>query len=564
MKAEQVSINGLTWARFVRGVKQFAASEAGGKAGKLFAALIALLFGINGLNVVNSYVARDFMTAIENRDTDEFIWQAIIYLGVFAASTVVAVYYRFTEESLGLLWRRWLTRQFVTRYLERRAYYSLVEVSKVENPDQRIADDVRAFSVTTLSFVLMLFNGSLTVVMFSGVLWSISPLLFIVAVLYSTGGSFLTVVWGRSLIGLNYSQLDKEANFRAALIHVRENAESVVLAHREGQLRTRILRRLEELTANFQKIVAVNRNLGFFTTGYNYLTQIIPALVVAPLFIRGEVQFGVVTQAAMAFTHLLGAFSLIVTQFQSISSFAATIARLGSLAEAIEQAHAPTGSAIETREQDGHLAYEGLTLSSPEDGRLLIENLSMSVPEGTRLLILGPDETVNQALFKATAGIWSTGEGRIVRPRLDQLVFLPERPYLPPGTLREFLLQDGRERVISDERLLSLLRTLDLAPVIARVGGLDVEQDWDDALSLGEQQLFAFASLLLSAPRFVFLDRIGTALSPEQVDKILQTLQRHSIACLIIGEAGTPLDHYDAVLQLAGDGTWTWRSIQGG
>jgi putative ATP-binding cassette transporter len=477
---------------------------------------------------------------------------------------VVAVYFRFTEESLGLLWRKWLTRQFIVRYLESRAYYSLDEFSKVENPDQRIADDVRAFSVTTLSFVLMLLNGSLTVVMFSGVLWTISPLLFIVAVVYSTGGSFLAIVWGRSLIGLNYSQLDREANFRASLIHVRDNAESVVLAHREGQLRTRILRRLEELTANFQKIIAVNRNLGFFTTGYNYLIQIIPALIVAPLFIRGEVEFGVITQAAMAFAHLLGAFSLIVTQFQSISSFAATIARLGSLAEAIEQAHAATGSAIEICEQDGRLAYEGLTLSSPEDGRLLVENLSISVPEGTRLLILGPDETVNQALFRATAGIWSTGVGQIIRPRLDQLVFLPERPYLPPGTLREFLLEDGRERPISDERLLSLLRTLDLAPVIARVGGLDVEQDWDDALSLGEQQLFAFASLLLSAPRFVFLDRIGTALSPEQVDKILQTLERHSITYLIIGEAGAPRDHYDAVLELTGDGRWNWRSLQGG
>ena len=562
MTDQQVPINGLTWARFVRGVKNFAASEVGWKAGKLFAGLIALLFGINGLNVVNSYVGRDFMTAIANRNTSEFIWQAVIYVGVFVLSTVVAVIYRFTEETLGLLWRKWLTRQFVTRYLDRRTYYRLDEVSKIENPDQRIADDVRAFSVTTLSFVLMLLNGTLTVVAFSGVLWSISPLLFMVSVVYAAGGSYLTIAWGRSLIGLNYNQLDKEADFRSALIHVRENAEPVVLAHREGHLRERIMRRLDELTANFRKIIAVNRNLGFFTTGYNYLIQIIPALVVAPLYIRGEVEFGVITQAAMAFAYLLGAFSLIVTQFQSISSFAAVIARLGSLAEAIEQAYGSTGSAIEIREEKDRLAYEGVTLRSPEDGRLLIDSLSISVPYGTRVLILGRDETVNLALFRATAGIWNTGEGRIMRPGIDQILFLPERPYLPPGTLREFLLQDGRQRLVSDERLLSLLRTLDLAPVIARAGGLDVEQDWDDVLSLGEQQLLAFASLLISAPRFVFLDRIGTALNPEQVDKILQTLIKHSISYLIIGEAGARREYFDALLELKGDGRWTWKSLQ--
>jgi putative ATP-binding cassette transporter len=562
MTDQQVPINGLTWARFVRGVRNFAASEVGWKAGKLFAGLIAMLLGINALNVVNSYVGRDFMTAIANRDTDEFIWQAMVYVGVFAASTVVAVIYRFTEESLGLLWRRWLTRQFVVRYLDRRTYYRLDEVSKVENPDQRIADDVRAFSVTTLSFVLMLLNGSLTVVMFSGVLWSISPLLFMVSVVYAAGGSYLTIAWGRSLIALNYNQLDKEADFRSALIHVRENAESVALAHREVHLRDRILRRLDELTANFLKIIAVNRNLGFFTTGYNYLIQIIPALVVAPLYIRGDVEFGVITQAAMAFAHLQGAFSLIVTQFQSISSFAAVIARLGSLAEAIEQAHVTKGSAIEIREEDDRLVYEGLTLRSPEDGRLLVENLSISVPYGTRLSVLGPDETVTLALFRATAGIWNAGEGRIIRPQRDRLLFLPERPYIPPGTLREFLLQDGQKITVSDERLLSLLRTLDLAPVIARAGGLDVEQDWDDVLSLGEQQLLAFASLLISGPRFVFLDRISTALSPEQVDKILQTLAKHAISYVTIGEAGGRSEYYDAVLELKGDGRWKWKSVE--
>jgi putative ATP-binding cassette transporter len=322
----RVLIDRMTWVRFVRAIRTFVASEVGWKAKGLFAGLIALLFGISGMNVVNSYVGRNFMTAIADRNKAEFIWQAGLYIGVFAASTVVAVLFRFTEERLGLLWREFLTRRIVANYLAQGTYYRLELTGEIGNPDQRIADDVRAFTVTTLSFVLMLLNSSFTVVAFSGVMWSISPLLFMVAVLYAALGSYLTIALGRPLVRLNFDQLDKEADFRSALLHVRKNAESVMLARHEGQLAARLLRRLEDLVGNFRRIISINRNLGFFTTGYNWMIQLIPALFVAPLFIAGEVEFGVITQSAMAFTMLLGAFSLIITQFQSISSFTAVVA----------------------------------------------------------------------------------------------------------------------------------------------------------------------------------------------------------------------------------------------
>lgn len=595
MNTQPTSLDGRTWARFVRMVKNFAASEAGGKARWRFILLIALLLAINGLNVVNSYVGRDFMTAIENRNLSGFFGLAVLYLGVFSASTAVAVFYRFSEETLGLTWREWLTRRAVSRYLEPPVYYRLsdrlIANGEIANPDQRIAEDVRAFTATTLSFVLLLLNGSFTILAFAGVMWSISPLLFGVAVLYAATGSYLTIVLGHPLVGLNISQLDREADFRADLIHVRENAESVALARREGRLEARLSRRIAEWAANFRRIIAVNRNLGFFTTGYNYLVQIIPALVVAPLFIRGEVEFGVITQSAMAFSQLVGAFSLIVTQFQSISSYTAVVARLGSLAEAIEQAEsAPVltsevcehhrrtaecplcaaqpipASAIEVCEceEDCGLMYERLTLLSPTDGRILLKDLSASVPCGMRLLILGPNEEAKVALFRATAGTWNAGEGRLIRPCHGRILFLPERPYLPPGTLREVLLPAGLESSIPDDRMLTTLRALDLDPVLARAGGLDVEQDWDNILSLGEQQRLAFAHILLAAPRFVFLDRASTALSPRQVHQILGMLAENSITYLNIGEADESLDYYDAVLELADGGGWQWKAIQAG
>src|SRR5438094_6648289 len=230
----------------------------------------------------------------------------------------------------------------------------------------------------------MLSNTAVTVLAFSGVLWSISRTLFAVAVLYAACGSALTVLFGRPLVWLNYNQLDKEADFRANLVHVQANAESIALLHREGRIGARLRRRFEDLTANMRRIIGVNRNLAFFTNGYNYLIQIIPALVVAPLFIRGEVEFGVITQSAMAFSTLVGALSLVVTQFQSISSFAAVVSRLGSLGGAMEHVGLSPTAHIDVQEDEARDAYEGTALHPQGNNPLLDRKLTRSVPPQRR------------------------------------------------------------------------------------------------------------------------------------------------------------------------------------
>jgi putative ATP-binding cassette transporter len=227
------------------------------------------------------------MTAIQSRDQSAFRRQAVLYVGVFALSTIVAVFYRFCEERLALLWREWLTGRLVRIYLEGRTYQRMNAAGTLPNPDQRIADDVRVFTTTTLSLLLLLLSGTITIFAFSGVLWSISKLLFAVAVGYAVVGSLATILLGRTLVGLNYAQADKEANFRSQLTHLRENADPIALLHREGRLTARLLGQLDALIANLKRVIRVNRNLGFFTTGYSYLIQVIPALIVAPLFIRG-------------------------------------------------------------------------------------------------------------------------------------------------------------------------------------------------------------------------------------------------------------------------------------
>src|SRR5262249_43180607 len=263
MTAERIPLDRLGWVR--QTIAAFAASDVGKHAVRLSVSLVVLMLGISAMNVANSYVGRDFMTSIEQRDRSQFVLTALVYVGVFTISTVLAVLFRFCEERLGLLWRQWLTRALVLDYLGIATPYRLREAGEIDNPDQRIADDVRTFTTTTLSFVLMVLNGSITIIAFSGVLWSITPVLFAAAVGYAAVGAVVTMWLGRPLIGLSSTQSDREASFRADLVHVRANAESVALLRREGRLRTRLLRRVDALTANARRMIAVNRNVSFFT-----------------------------------------------------------------------------------------------------------------------------------------------------------------------------------------------------------------------------------------------------------------------------------------------------------
>ncbi len=558
----RMALQPIVWKRLWRMLRTFQRSEAGRTAKLLLATLILFLFAINGLNVVNSYVGRDFMTAIEGRDMSRFVKMAILYVGVFGSSTLVAVFYRFVEERLGLCWRKWLTGHAMRHYMEHRTYYWMKDAGQLENPDQRIADDVKALTVTTLSFLLMFLNGAFTVVAFAGVLLSINPTLFAVAVAYAAIGSLCTILLGKPLVWLNYKQLDREAAFRAELVHVRENAESVALLHREARIQRRLQRCLDNLVDNMRHIIGVNRNLGFFTTGYNYLIQIIPALLVAPMFIRGQVEFGVITQSAMAFTHLVGAFSLIVTQFQSISSYAAVVARLDALSGSIETARGPESFAVKLHREADTLGFENLTLCAPDDGRFLVKDLTVHIPHGVQVLVTGPDERAKVALFRAAAGLWHCGEGAVVRPDLEDVLFLPERPYLPPGTLRDVLVRTVHEGVLSDGEIVATLERLGLGPLLARAGGLDNEFDWDNILSLSEQQLLAVARLLLAAPRFAILEHIDTALGGESAHGVLRMLRDAGISCVVLdGDHEVPRD-YDGVLELAADGSWTWRRLE--
>lgn len=552
-----------TLSRFLAIVKKLVLNQIGQKLWFFLALLIFMSLSVNGLNVLNSYVGRDFMTEIEHRNTSGFIHQALIYVLVFGVSTLFAVYYRYLEERLGLGLRIQMTRKMLDLYMKHPTYYRLCDGSsltgRVEYTDQRIAEDIKTFSLNTLTILLMSMNGVFTVIAFSGVMWSISPLLFTVSILYAVGGSYLTTRLGHPLIGLNYTQFDREAHFRSDLNHVRENAESIAVLRREERVKGRLFKHFDELVENFRRMIEVNRNLGFFTTGYNYLLQIIPALIVAPLFIRGDVEFGVITQSMMAFTMLMGAFSLIINQFQWISSFAAVVARIGTLIESMDKAEHQELCRIEVKEDTPSVRYENVTLPSTNNAHILVENLNLQVPKGLRLLITGPDAMANSALFRFTAGVLDVGSGCLHRPPLEAIMFLPERPYLPHATLRELLLHTGEEGKTPEKEILNILKKLKLTNLIERIGGLDTETHWWKLLSLGDQQLLAFARVWLAKPDFLVLDRPHSSLDSETIALLLKLLADRGITYINFGDPNEPAAFYDAVLTIHTKGRWTFK-----
>jgi putative ATP-binding cassette transporter len=578
------SLSPSLWSRLAAIGRPFFQSEARRRALGGLAVLVILLVSINGMNVVNSYVGRDFMTALAERHARQFFLFAGVLAGVFAVSTVVEVFARYAEQRLGLVWREWLTRRFLDRYLAGRAYLRLAGQHDVDNPDERISQDVKDFTATTLSILVMLLNGVMTLVAFSWVLWSITPWLFVAALGYAAVGCAGTILLGRRLVALNNQQIQKEADFRYGLGRLREHAAAVAQVGGEEEQKRRLLPRLARVVENFREVILLGRNLGFFITAFGYMPQIIPVLVVAPLYIRGAVEFGAVTQAAMAFSQVQGAFALLETQYQELTSFAAVVGRLGALWEATEPAAArptpagplpraplrkvcpkspslavdggaaPAGPVVATSPDTRRVVYEHLTLWTPEQERPLVRDLSVEAPEGKRVAITGPNGA-GKAMLLATAGLWQDGQGRIRRPAPSEVMFVPQRPYAASGRLRDILL-DGLEREISDDQLQQVLKEVVLAEVVAREGGLDADRAWAKVLSAGELQALTFARLLLAKPRFAFLEDPAGTLEAALGVRLYQALARSSITYVSVGCPPALLPYHDLCLELREDGNW--------
>lgn len=529
----------------------------------LLSLVVLLLLAYTGLSVVLNNKRGVLISALSAKDEQRFWQTVIIFIGVLVIYAPLLAGYRYLRDRLSLQWRRWLTNRFVSNYFNDRAYYNLnTSNAEIDNPDQRIAEDVRSFTQESLTFLLLIVESVLAVIAFSGVLWGISKPLVVFLVFYALLGTLVTTgVFGKPLVRLNFEQLKKEADFRFSLVRIRENAEAIAFYRGEEREANQVLHRFLEVFDNVKQLLVWELNLNILTNAYEFIPFILPALVVAPAIFAGDMEVGKVTEAQGAFIRVFFSLNVVVARFQALTTFGAGINRLYAFAEFLEQTQAPDSSdqkpTIQTVKAD-RLAVEHLTLQTPNYQRTLVENLSVEVPTGKGLLVMGASGCGKSSLLRAIAGLWNSGTGTIIRPEPEQILFLPQRPYMVLGTLRDQLLYPNTNIQVEDQQLKQVLEQVNLADLDERFGGFDAELDWADVLSLGEQQRLTFARLLLNKPKYTILDEATSALDLDNEERLYQHLQAIGTTFLSVGHRSSLANYHQFVLE-SQDKTWQMR-----
>ena len=378
---------------------------------------------------------------------------------------------------------------------------------------------------------------------------------------YAAFGTLLSIFIGKRLVGLNFQQYKKEADFRYALIRVRDNAESIAFFRGEKREHRDLVTRFSEVVKNTIFIIGWNRNLGFFTNGYNYIALVLPVIIVGPLFMKGKVEFGVVTQAEGAFAQVLVALSVIVAQFEGLAAFSAGIKRLGDLWDElddydIEDAKAEQEAQIEVTENAFGLSINDLTVQTPGGRKTLTRGLNFTLPPGKSVLIMGESGAGKSSLLRTIAGLWQSGCGSIDRPNLNRLIFLPQRPYMVQGNLREQLVYPQNEEGANDELIKEALEKVNLTEILSRVDGdFSRKVDWTNILSIGEQQRVSFARIFLRKPVLAFLDEATSALDEPNERRLYQNLRDLRISYVSVGHRTTLKEFHDFLIVLKKDAT---------
>lgn len=544
--------------------KSYWQSEEKKKAFFLLGCIIALTLGVVYMLVLLNQWNNSFYSALQNYDAKKIFDELIHFSWLAAIYILLAVYSYYLQQTLILNWRRWLTTRFIDIWLQNKTYYNLQMFGKdTDNPDQRISEDVRQFVEMTLSFgigilkafctfasfVVILYNlsGSLSFT-FMGKTWTINGYMLWASLLYSVIGTYITHIVGRKLVKINFIQQKYEADFRFSMIRLRESAESVAFYRGEAQEGSVFKQRFKMLLDNFWKLVNKQKQLVFLNSGYSQIAIIFPFVVAMNRYLTKEVTLGGLMQVASAFGRVQDSLSYFVDMYSSIAQWQAVVMRLTCFGhhmhdvyQQAERFHVERFAAADVVE------VNNMQINLP-DGKPLLENISFTLHPGYNVLIKGVSGSGKSTLLRAISGIWPFVDGKIFLPERDKLMFIPQKSYLPLGTLRAALNYPGNKPIDDTE----LIYLMDLCQIGYLKDKLDLEADWSHVLSVGEQQRLAFVRAHIQQPQWLFLDEATSALDEDTEANMYRLLQERlqQTTVVSVGHRSTLNKYHELVLRL--------------
>ncbi len=551
--------------------KGYWTSEEKFKALGLFGVVIGLNFASVWFLVQINTWYNEFYNALQEYQSDLF-WPLV---GKFSALAfiyiVIAVYAIYLRQLLQIRWRTWLTKNYLNAWMSGQTYYHLQ--SSTDNPDQRISEDINSFVATTLTLIVGFLKQITTLVAFSFVLWELSGefkfqvggdefiiygYMFWFSVIYSGAGTFLVHKVGKKLIGLEFNQQKFEADFRFSMMRVRENSESIAFYRGESSELESFTERFKNVIKNFRDLMTKTKHLNFYINGYGQLAIIVPLILAAPKYFRNEMQLGGLMQTISAFGRVQDALSYFVDAYPTIAGLAAVINRLAGFTEHVEEVQ-QVKSQVEKNLAE-KFKVENLNISLPNETKLL-KNLSLELDSGKNLLVVGASGCGKSTLLRTLAGLWNLADGKISLPENSKVMFLPQKPYLPLGSLRRALIYPEAEKNSPpNSKLKSVLAEVELPSLTEK---LNAVEDWSRILSVGEQQRLAFARVILSEPNFIFLDEATSALDEPLELEMYKLLKKNLPQATIVSVAHRKALYqvHDAELKLDGAGGWSFGGI---
>ncbi len=500
---------------------------------------------------------------IEQRDLSKYLETLWLSSFLIVLITCLVALAQFVRKKVALDWYKWLSNNTLKQYLSDRAYYKIGFTSGLENPDQRLSQEIEPITTITLRFLTTLLEKSLQMITFLVILWTISQEITIYLVIYTISGNFIAVYLTQELNKINRAELNSKAEYNYALTHVRDHAESIAFFRGEEQESKIIERRFNNIIKNAEERINWERFQDLFNRGYQSAISVFSMFILTPMFIQDKIDFGEISQASLCCFLFSNALGQLVSEWGTSAKLSNYIERLASFSDGLKKVSLePQNLGRITTVEDNRLAFENFTLQTPDYEKVIVENLSLSVPSGKGLLIVGPSGRGKSSLLRAIAGLWNAGTGRLVRPDLEEMLFLPQRPYIILGTLRDQLLYPHTTDQITDQELEKILEKVNLQHLLTQTNVFDKQVNWENILSLGEQQRLAFARMLVTRPSFAILDEATSALDLINEESLYQQLQQTQTTFISVGHRESLFNYHQWVLELAENSRWQLLSVE--